>query len=106
MESFNHAGIVKRKVIKLLKLLRLNLGLVNCLDKEGAMNQEQMKQQEEKVVEFIQNTIPVFKYDKLKVKHLKKYDGEQLSQEIMDDLKECLMSSIEYKTVTKTKEVE
>ncbi|QDB74078.1 hypothetical protein [Aeromonas phage 4L372D] len=70
------------------------------------MNQEQLKQQEEKVVEFIQNTIPVFRYDKLKVKRLKKYDGEQLSQELMDDLKECLMSSVEYKTVTKTKEVE
>ena len=69
------------------------------------MNQEQLKQQEKKVVEFIQNTIPVFRYDKLKVKRLKKYDGEQLSQELMDDLKECLMSSVEYKTVTKTKEV-
>lgn len=69
------------------------------------MNQEQIKQQEEKVVEFIQNTIPVFIYDKLKVKRLKKYDGEQLSQELMDDLKECLMSSVEYKTITKTKEV-
>ena len=69
------------------------------------MNQEQLKQQEEKVVEFIQNTIPVFRYDKLKVKRLKKYDGEQVSQELMDDLKECLMSSVEYKTV-KTKEVE
>ena len=65
-----------------------------------------MKQQEEKVIEFIQNTIPVFRYDKLKVKRLKKYDGEQLSQELMDDLKECLMSSIEYKTNVKTKEVE
>ena len=70
------------------------------------MSQEQMKEQEEKVVEFIQNTIPVFRYDKLKVKRLKKYDGEQLSQELMDDLKECLMRSVEYKTVTKTKEVE
>ena len=62
--------------------------------------------QEEKVVESVQNTIPVFRYGKLKVKCLKKYDGEQLSQELMDDLKECLMSSVEYKTVTKTKEVE
>lgn len=70
------------------------------------MNQEQLKQQEKKVVQFIQNTIPVFRYDKLKVKRLKKYDGEQLSQELMEDLKECLMSSVEYKTVTKTKEVE
>ena len=70
------------------------------------MNQEQLKQQEEKVVQFIQNTIPVFRYDKLKVKRLKKYDGEHLSQELMDDLKYCLMSSVEYKTVTKTKEVE
>ena len=69
------------------------------------MNNEQTKEQEEKVVEFIQNTIPVFRYDKLKVKRLKKYDGEQLSQELMDDLKECLMSSVEYKTITKTKEV-
>lgn len=69
------------------------------------MNQEQLKQQEEKVVEFIQNTIPVFNYSKMKVKKLKKYDGQQLSQELMDDLKECLMSSVEYKTVTKTKEV-
>ena len=69
------------------------------------MNQEQRKDQEEKVVEFIQNTIPVFRYDKLKVKRLKKYDGEQLSQELMNDLKECLMSSVDYKTVTKTKEV-
>lgn len=70
------------------------------------MNQEQLKQQEERVVEFIQNTIPVFKYDKLKVKRLKKYDGEQLSQELMDELKECLMGAVEYKTVVKTKEVE
>ena len=70
------------------------------------MNQEQMKQQEEKVVEFIQNTIPVFRYDKLKVKRLKNYDGEQLSQELMDEFKDCFMDSIEYKTTVKTKEVE
>ena len=70
------------------------------------MNQEQMKEQEEKVVEFIQNTIPVFNYSKMKVKKLKKYDEEQLSQELMDEFKECLMSSIEYKTAVKTKEVE
>lgn len=68
------------------------------------MNQDQIKEQ--KVTEFIQNTIPVFNYSKMKVKKLKKYDGQQLSQELMDDLKECLMSSVEYKTVTKTKEVE
>ena len=67
------------------------------------MNQEQ---QEEKVVQFVQNTIPVFKYDRLKMKRLKKYDGEQLSQELMDEFKECLMNSIEYKTTVKTKEVE
>ena len=66
------------------------------------MSQEQ---QEEKVVQFVQNTIPIFKFDKLKVKRLKKYDGEQLSQELMDEFKECLMSSIEYKTTVKTKEV-
>lgn len=70
------------------------------------MTNEQLKQQEEKVVEFIQNTIPVFRYDKLKVKRLKKYDGEQVSQELMDEFKECLMNSIEYKTTVKTKEVE
>ncbi len=69
------------------------------------MNQEQMKQ-EEKVAQFIQNTIPIFKYDLLKVKRLKKYDGEQLSQELMDEFKECLMDSLEYKTIVKTKEVE
>lgn len=69
------------------------------------MSQEQTKQ-EEKVVQFIQNTIPVFKYDRLKMKRLKKYDGEQLSQELMDEFKECLMNSIEYKTTVKTKEVE
>ncbi|MGL5013482.1 MAG: hypothetical protein ACRC6V_04205 [Bacteroidales bacterium] len=67
------------------------------------MSQEQQK---EKVVQFVQNTIPVFKYDRLKMKRLKKYDGEQLSQELMDEFKECLMNSIEYKTTTKTKEVE
>lgn len=70
------------------------------------MTSEQLKQQEEKVVQFIQNTIPIFKFDKLKVKRLKKYDGEQLSQELMDEFKECLMDSLEYKIVTKTKEVE
>ena len=70
------------------------------------MNNEQTKEQEEKVVEFIQNTIPVFRYDKLKVKRLKKYDGEQLSQELMDEFKDCFMNSIEYKTTVKTKEVE
>lgn len=48
------------------------------------MSQEQMKQ-EEKVVQFIQNTRPVFKYDRLKMKRLKKYDGEQLSQELMNE---------------------
>ena len=32
--SFNHAWIVKRKVIKLLKLLELSLGLVNYLNRE------------------------------------------------------------------------
>ena len=69
------------------------------------MSQEQMKQ-EEKVVQFIQNTRPVFKYDRLKMKRLKKYDGEQLSQELMNEFKECLMNSIEYKTAVKTKEVE
>ena len=65
-----------------------------------------MKEQEEKGVEFIQNTIPVFRYDKLKVKRLKKYDGEQLSQELMDEFKDCFMNSIEYKTAVKIKEVE
>lgn len=70
------------------------------------MSQEQMKEQEEKVVQFIQNTTPIFRYDLLKVKRLKKYDGEQLSQELMDEFKECLMNSIEYKTTVKTKEVE
>lgn len=70
------------------------------------MTNEQLKQQEERVVQFIQNTTPVFKYDKLKVKRLKKYDGEQLSQELMDEFKDCLMNSIEYKTTVKTKEVE
>lgn len=70
------------------------------------MNNEQMREQEQKVVEFIQNTIPVFNYSKMKVKKLKKYDGQQLSQELMDDLKDCLMSSVEYKTTVKTKEVE
>ena len=69
------------------------------------MSQEQMKQ-EEKLVQFIQNTRPVFKYDRLKMKRLKKYDGEQLSQELMNEFKECLMNSIEYKTAVKTKEVE
>lgn len=70
------------------------------------MNQEQLKQQEDKVVQFIQNTIPVFRYDKLKVKRLKKYDANSF-QELIDDLKEYLMSSsVEYKIVTKTKEVE
>lgn len=69
------------------------------------MSQEQTKQ-EEKVVQFVQNTVPVFKYDRLKMKRLKKYDGEQLSQELMDEFKECLMSSIEYKITVKTKEVE
>lgn len=67
------------------------------------MSQEQQK---EKVVQFVQNTIPVFKYDRLKMKRLKKYDGEQLSQELMNEFKECLMNSIEYKTAVKTKEVE
>ena len=70
------------------------------------MNQEQRKEQEEKAVQFIQDIIPIFKFDKLKVKRLKKYDGEQLSQELMDEFKECLMSSIEYKITVKTKEVE
>lgn len=67
------------------------------------MSQEQ---QEEKLVQFVQNTVPVFKYDRLKMKRLKKYDGEQLSQELMNEFKECLMNSIEYKTAVKTKEVE
>ena len=67
---------------------------------------EQLKQQEDKVVQFIQNTVPIFRYDKLKVKRLKKYDGEQLSQELMEEFKEWLMNSIEYKTTVKTKEVE
>ena len=70
------------------------------------MSSEQLKQQEEKVVQFIQDTIPIFRYDLLKMKRLKKYDGEQLSQELMDEFKECLISSIEYKTAVKTKEVE
>jgi len=70
------------------------------------MTNEQPKQQEEKVVQFVQNTIPVFKYDRLKMKRLKKYDGEQLSQELMDEFKGCFMNSIEYKTTVKTKEVE
>lgn len=70
------------------------------------MTNEQPKQQEERVVQFIQNTIPIFKYDRLKMKRLKKYDGEQLSQELMNEFKECLMNSIEYKTAVKTKEVE
>jgi hypothetical protein len=63
------------------------------------MNQEQ----EEKVVQFVKNTVPIFKYDNLKIKKLKKFDNEQLSQELVDQLRECLMDAIEYQS--KTKEV-
>lgn len=65
------------------------------------MNQEQIKEQEKIVSEFVQNTIPVFKYDNLKIKKLKKFDNEQLSQELVDQLRECLMDAIEYQSKTK-----
>lgn len=64
------------------------------------MNQE-MKEQESKIVEFTQNTVPVFNYSLLKFKSLKKYDKEQLSEELMNELKECLMKAVTYESKTK-----
>ena len=64
------------------------------------MNQE-MKEQEDKIAEFIQNTTPIFNYSKLKFKSLKKYDKEQLSEELMNTLKECIMNAVTYESKTK-----
>ena len=65
------------------------------------MNQEQIKEQEKVVSKFVKSIVPIFKYDSLKIKKLKKFDNEQLSQELVDQLRECLMDAIEYQSKTK-----
>lgn len=52
--------------------------------------------QETNVEEFIANIVPVFHYDKFKIKKLKKYDKQPLTSELMTELQECLMSAVTF----------
>lgn len=52
--------------------------------------------QENKVEDFISNITPVFNFDKFKIKKLKKYDKQQLTPELMEELQQCLMNAITY----------
>lgn len=52
--------------------------------------------QENKVEDFISNITPVFNFDKFKIKKLKKYDKQQLTPELMEELQQCLTNAITY----------
>ena len=61
-----------------------------------------MQNQEDQVKEFIHSVTPVFNYSKFKIKRLKKFDGKPLTEDLMEELKNCLMNAVEY---NQTKEV-
>lgn len=42
------------------------------------------------------NIIPIFNFDKFKIKKLKKYDGQQMTSELIAELQECLMNAVTF----------
>lgn len=60
--------------------------------------------QENKVAEQIMvnfSVTPIFNFDKFKIKKLKKYDKQQLTSELMEELQQCLMNAITYNNEVK-----
>lgn len=53
--------------------------------------------------EIVENIKAVFNYDKFKYKKLKKFDGKELNQELMDEMQKIVENSIDYKHKTEVK---
>ena len=47
--------------------------------------------------EIVENIKAVFNYEKFKYKKLKKFDGKEMNDELMNELQSILESCIEYK---------
>jgi hypothetical protein len=47
--------------------------------------------------EIVENIKAVFNYEKFKYKKLKKFDGKELNQELMDELQSVVEGAVEYK---------
>lgn len=47
--------------------------------------------------EIVENIKAIFNYEKFKYKKLKKFDGKELNQELMDEMQKIMESAIDYK---------
>lgn len=47
--------------------------------------------------EIVENIKAVFNYEKFKYKKLKKFDGKELNQELMEEMQKIVANSIDYK---------
>lgn len=47
--------------------------------------------------EIVENIKAMFNYEKFKYKKLKKFDGKELNQELMDELQSVVEGAVEYK---------
>lgn len=47
--------------------------------------------------EIVENIKAVFNYEKFKYKKLKKFDGKELNQELMEELQSVVEGAVEYK---------
>lgn len=53
--------------------------------------------------EIVENIKAVFSYETFKHKKLKKFDGKELNQELMDEMQKIVESAIDFKYNTKVK---
>ncbi len=53
--------------------------------------------------QVVENIKAIFNYEKFKHKKLKKFDGKELNQEVMDELQSIIESSIDFKYDTEVK---
>lgn len=53
--------------------------------------------------EIVENIKAVFNYEKFKYKKLKKFDGKELNQELMDEVQKIVENSIDFKYNTEVK---
>jgi hypothetical protein len=47
--------------------------------------------------QVVENIKAIFNYEKFKHKKLKKFDGKELNQELMDELQSIVEGSVDYK---------
>lgn len=53
--------------------------------------------------EIVENIKAVFNYEKFKYKKLKKFDGKELNQGLMDEMQKIIESAIDFKYNTEVK---